>query len=60
MKTLDLTFQTLEKALGGPGGIIILMTDGGENAKCANGWDMTDLYEPVKEAEVIVITMAFG
>ena len=57
--------QTLNAALGGPGGIIILMTDGDENTGCDNpngpgNWDMTDLYDPVEEAQVIVVTMAFG
>ena len=57
--------QTLKNALGGPGGIIILMTDGEENEGCKNPngggtWDMTHLTWPVDEAEVIVVTMAFG
>ncbi|XP_043233012.1 calcium-activated chloride channel regulator 1-like [Amphibalanus amphitrite] len=62
---LDMALKTLQKALGGPGGIIILMTDGDENLGCDNpnapgDWDMTDLYGPVEEAQVIVVTMAFG
>ena len=57
--------QTLNKALKGPGGIIVLMTDGDENDDCqkpgsSGNWDLTDLFTPVEEARVIVVTMAFG
>ena len=59
------SFQTLDQALEGPGGIIVLMTDGVENPNCVNPdtnthWDLTDLFQPVEDAEVRVITMAFG
>ena len=41
------------------------MTDGEENPNCVNPdtnthWDLTDLFQPVEDAEVRVITMAFG
>ena len=41
------------------------MTDGEENSGCdkpdGHGtWDLTDLFGPVEEAGVIVVTMAFG
>ena len=57
--------QTLNTALEGPGGIIVLMTDGQENPNCENPhtgkiWDLTDLFQPVEDAQVRVITMAFG
>ena len=57
--------QTLATALEGPGGIIVLMTDGQENPNCKNPdtgliWDLTDLFKPVEDAKVRVITMAFG
>ncbi|XP_043213965.1 calcium-activated chloride channel regulator 1-like [Amphibalanus amphitrite] len=62
---VDLALKTLNAALEGPGGIIVLMTDGEENTNCKNPdtgktWDLTDLFEPVEEADVRVITMAFG
>ena len=57
--------QTLNKALGEPGGVIILMTDGEENPGCekpegSGTWNLTNLFVPVEEAGVIVVTMAFG
>ncbi|XP_037082248.1 calcium-activated chloride channel regulator 1-like [Pollicipes pollicipes] len=59
-----LGLKTLKKAVG-TGGVMVLMTDGGENPPCYNPdtkamWDLTDLYDPVVAADVRVITMAFG